>query len=208
MAELVNKVNLKEEDQIVEEIVNEWNNIISNMQNTTILLCLKIKELLKNQPDKTIKSILEKVKEHPKIKKFVSIDRIWQGIRLVNNRPDLIGYVQKDEKEKERLDFKTKPYLKKDGEVFWEFYFELEKSPLNNLQKKMLEVDGKENLWSFRDLRQKIRETRDDIESPRGESIENKRVKSHLLKKAYATIRGLTVPELESLIEHLSEIRR
>lgn len=206
-AELIKKIEPEEEQAIVEEIVNEWNSILSNMQNTTIQLCLKIQEVLKDQPDKTIKGILYRVKEHPKIKKFVSIDRIWQGMRLVNNRPDLIEYIKKTDEEKEELDFKTKPYLKKDGEVFWEFYFELEKAPLNNLQRRMLEVEGKEDLWSFRDLRTKIRETKDDIDSPSGTSIENKRIKAHLLKRAYAMIRGLNVEQLEALIEVVDQIK-
>jgi len=205
--EIVTVLSDSEKEYLVETIVKEWNDIVNTMQNTTIRLCLKIKEILKDHPQETVKDILRMVSEHPNIKKFVSIDRIWQGMRLVKNRPDLIDYVERTEEEREALDFKNKPYLKKDGEVFWEFYFELEKAPIGDMRRQMLEVDGKENLWSFRELRRNIQDVKDELASPNGEIQARKRAKIELLKQTMAILRTLSVEKLSLALTSLREIQ-
>ncbi len=205
--EVVTILSESEKNVLVEEIVKEWNGIVSTMQTPTIRLCLKIKEILKDHPQDTIKGILKMVSEHPNIKKFVSIDRIWQGMRLVKNRPDLIEFVEKSEEEKEGLDFKNKPYLKKDGEVFWEFYFELEKAPIGDMRRQMLEVDGKENLWSFRDLRRNIQDVKDELISPNGDLQTRKRLKNELLKQIIGILREFSVEKLNVSLTKLKEIK-
>jgi len=131
-----------EMEKIVNSIVDKWNEIIKGFENTTITLCLMVKDMLDEYPDATIKDIMREVKAHPQIKRFVSLDRIWQGMRLVKNKPELIEYHKKTSEEKAKVPEEAKPYLKQDGEVFWEFYFELEKRPLSSAVKVMLEQEG------------------------------------------------------------------
>jgi len=186
-------------DAVVEQIVNKWNELVTVVQNTTIGLCLMIKSMTKDFPDETVKDILKKVKAHPNIKRFVSIDRIWQGMRLINKRPDLIEYSRLSEEEKEAISEHEKPYIKKDGEVFWEFYFELAKQPLSDNTIMMLEMDGKANRWSYRELRSKIQEVKDENDNPGG--FETRRQeKAELIKKISGICRQLQVEKLRGVL--------
>jgi len=155
-----------EMEKIVNSIVDKWNEIIKGFENTTITLCLMVKDMLDEYPDATIKDIMREVKAHPQIKRFVSLDRIWQGMRLVKNKPDLIEYHKKTPEEKAKVPEETRPYLKQDGEVFWEFYFELEKRPLSSAVKVMLEQEGKDDKWSWRTLKGKLNDYKDEMEHP------------------------------------------
>lgn len=199
---------VKSDKQIVEEIVDRWNDMVTTLQNTTIQLCMMIQDMLKDYPTESIKNILDEVKRHPRIKRFVSIDRIWQGMRLVKNRPELIEYTKLPPEEQKEVSYKKRPYLKSDGTIFWEFYFELEKAPLNPLERDMLEIEGKEQRWSYRDLRNKIQERKDELESPRGEIYSRKQEKHDLIKSCAAMLRELAVEQLrdaKKLLEHLKK---
>jgi len=205
--EVIEPIPEEKKKEITERIVTEWNNLVNNVQNTTIKLCLKIKEILGDYPECTVKEILDRVSKHPEVKQFVSIQRIWQGLRLVKNRPDLIEYVKKDDNEKKDLGFHQRPYLKKDGEVFWEFYFELEKAPFDPMKKKMIEQEAKDEFWSFRELRKKIQEYKDELVSPPGEQAMRKRLKRELIKEVSSIMRKFTVEELEELKAKALEIK-
>jgi len=189
----------KDVDEVVESIVSKWNELVTVVQNTTIGLCLMIKEMTKDYPDDTIKDVLIKVKQHPNIKRFVSIDRIWQGMRLINKRNDLIEYMAMEPEAKQELSEEKKPYLKKDGEIFWEFYFELAKQPMSDQTIMMLELDGKNENWSFRQLREKIQEIKEETDQPLGYA-DNRREKGELLKKIIAISKVLPVDRLRGIL--------
>lgn len=197
----------KDVSGVVEDIVHKWNEMVIDLQNTTIRICLMIQETLKDFPEETIKDILNKVKTHPDIKQFVSIDRIWQGMRLVNRRPDIISFGDKSDEEKNLMDFKKKPYLKKDGEIFWEFYFELEKAPFNQLTKEMLELEGKKDLWSFRELRRQIQDKKDELSLPHL-SLEAKQLKCELIKQISGMIRGFDLSKLRDAKKLLEALQK
>lgn len=199
VTEMIAPPPVENEDVVVEQIVNKWNELVTVVQNTTIGLCLMIKGLTKDYPDDTVKDILKKVRSHPNIKKFVSIDRIWQGMRLINKRPDLIEYNNMPEEKKQLIPDRDKPYLKKDGEIFWEFYFELAKQPLSDGAITMLEVEGKDNKWSFRELREKIQECKDELSHPG--AFENRKVeKQELIKKIAGICKALPVERLRGVL--------
>ena len=188
----------KDVDEVVEKIVSKWNELVTVVQNTTIGLCLMIKEMTIDYPDDTIKDVLTKVKQHPDIKRFVSIDRIWQGMRLIKKRTDLIEYMGMKPEDKQVLSEEKKPYLKKDGEIFWEFYFELAKQPMSDQTIMMLELDGKSQSWSFRQLREKIQEIKEETDQPLGYS-DNRKEKGELLKKIIGVCRVLPVDRLRGV---------
>jgi len=194
-------------NKIVEKIVSNWNDLVKNFENTTIRLCLMINEYIKKYPDNTVKEILKKVRLHPEIKRFVSIDRIWQGMRLIRKRPDLIDYHSKSEEEKKNTVGVIKPYLKKDGEIFWEFYFELAKQPLSDNMLIMLEQDGIKNKWSYRELRQRIVEVKEELEEPGAFEIKRKE-KYELIKKIIAISRTLKVEQLRGVFTFCEELRK
>ena len=204
----IEKVKISDQDkkEAVEFIVIRWNEMVKNIQNTTISLCLMIKERMKDYPNATVREILDEVKKHPNIKRFVSIDRIWQGLRLVHNRPDVIDYHKKGEEERK---VSNKPYIKPDGEVFWEFYFELEKAPFDPLRREMLEKEGKSELWSFRKLKQKIQELKDDRLTPIARDILSRRKEKYeLLRQSTAVLQTFPLEKLRDAYKLLLALRK
>ena len=201
-----NTLGSREMDVIVDDIVNKWNSIISGFENTTISLCMMINETLNKYPKETITEILGKVKTHPSIKKFVSIDRIWQGMRLVKNKPELIQYHLKDVEAKKAVPEAERPYLKKDGEIFWEFYFELEKRPLSGAVKQMMEQEAKTEQWSYRDLRNKLFEYKDEMEHP-GAFEERKLQKNESIKSVINVCKALSLENVKKVLDYARNIQ-
>lgn len=196
----------KEAQKIADEIVVKWNKIVKNFQNTTIKLCLMIQNMLKDYPNETIKDILKRVRKHPDIKKFVSIGRIWQGMRLIRNRSDLIKYHTMDEDERKELSKDDKPYLKDDGEIFWEFYFELAKQPLSDQTLTMLELEGKKEGWSYRELKQKISEVKQENLEPGAYEVK-KKVKGELMKKINGICKELKVKQINKILNLCEKLK-
>lgn len=196
-----------EKDKVVEEIVVKWNEMVVTIQNTTINLCSMIKDMLNKYPKDTIKDIVDKVKRHPEIKGFVSIERIWQGMRLIERKPQLLEFSKKTEKERGEIEYKEKPYLKKDGEIFWEFYFEIQKSPLNDLEKEMLEVEGKKELWSYRALKDKIQERRDELELPTLD-IARRQEKKEMIRTVVGILKDMPLEKIRDAIRLLTALKK
>jgi len=196
----------KDVDDVVEKIVSKWNSLVVNFQNTTISLCLMVQDMIKDYPDEAVKDILKKVKEHHNIKRFVSTDRIWQGMRLIRKRPDLIQFHNQNVEEREKVPEEKKPYIKKDGEIFWEFYFELAKQPLSDKTLMMIEIEGKEKKWSFRDLRTKLADTKDEQKEPLGYESKKKE-KYELIKQILGICKSLTIDDLKKTIKNCKELQ-
>lgn len=145
--------------------MKSWNSIVEDYENKTIMFALKVQELMHGYPDKTISSVIDKVRNHPDLKNSASKDRIMMGIRLINNRPDLIAFRTKPKEEVAEIPFEDKPYRKRDGTIFWEFYFELYKYNIIGKQKE-LEDKGKSEMWSVRKLVQEIQKVRQEWSEP------------------------------------------
>jgi hypothetical protein len=201
---LVRVPDKQEVDQVVDQIVQKWNGLVMVVQNTTIGLCLMIKEMTKEYPDATIKEVLQRVKQHPNVKRFVSVDRIWQGMRLIERRKELIDYERMTPEEKAKVPEENKPYLKPDGDIFWEYYFELAKHPLNEGILVQIEQEGKEKKWSFRELKQKIYEVKEEISDPF--RFVNKRLeRDELMKSIMYRLRMLTVEEVRVVFDYVDK---
>jgi len=188
-------ITIEEQDQVVEKIVVEWNKHVDLVQNQTIKLCLLIKEMTHDLPKESVKNILNEVKQHPNIKRFVSIDRIWQGMRLISRRPELIDYVEMNEEKKKELSVQQTPYIKKDGEVFWEYYFELEKHNITPLDRDIIEKTGKEEGWTCKQLREQIQQKRDQMASTGDTYIKNQ-IKNEKVFKCIAIIKSLSYEKI------------
>lgn len=189
---------LLEEGKLVEAIVNKWNEIVSATENKTIQFSMIVHNLLKDFPNEKKNSIMQQVVKHENLRTTISKDRIYQGLRLIERRPDLVEYTP----EEKLSDEDAGPYLKDDGSVFFEFYFELEKYKLGNDSKVRLEKEGKENNWSVRELRRQIYKERDLITG----DAKNER-KRELIRLVTGKIRSLNVPQLESLTYIIDEIK-
>ena len=158
---------IEHQEAVVEALVQEWNQIIEDYENKTIMFSIKVMELMKGYPDKTISEIIEKVRNHPKLLQPAhSKDRIMQGVRLIKERKDLIEWKEKTIEEQKALPFIEKPYRKRDGKIFWEFYFQLYKYDMDPGIRAQLEEDGKQDLWSVRKLKSEIGKIMEEKRDP------------------------------------------
>jgi hypothetical protein len=158
---------IEEQDKLVEAMIVTWNLILTEYENKTILFALKIKEILKGCPEKTIKEVVEKFRNHPNLKSPAhSKDRIMQGLRLVNERPDLVNASKLNQEELKKIPFDKRPYRKFDGTIFWEFYFMLYKYQIDPGLRAELEDNGKKDLWSVRQLQQEIGKILEEYRDP------------------------------------------
>ena len=188
---------IEEQDKIVRALVDTWNSIITEYENKTILFALRVKKLLEGYPDKTIQDIVDKVRSHPDLKQPAhSKDRIMQGLRLVRERPDLIEYNKKPKKEQEKIPPKDKPYLKRDGGIFWEFYFQMYKYNIDSGLRKELEEKGKKELWSSRKLKSEVGNL---LEEKREPYTRRRLQKGNLIKEIIVMMRELEPDDLESV---------
>jgi len=186
-------VVIEEEAKIVESLVRCWNKIVNNYENQTIQFSLMVQEIMKGYPEKTITRIITKVKNHPEYKEGPSKDRILQGIRLINERNDLIAWKDKSVEERELMSFDKKPYRKRDGTIFWEFYFQLYKCNMDPGLRLDLEKQGKEQLWSVRKLRSEINKVMEEYREP---NTKRRFQKRDLIKEILIMLKDLDVQDL------------
>lgn len=178
---------IEEQSKVITALVAVWNNIITEYENKTILFALRVKELCKGYPDKTISELIEKVRNHPDLKQPAhSKDRIMQGLRLVNERPDLLDWEQ----------HKSKVYLKKDGTPFWEFYFQLYKYSIDPGFRFELEEKGKAQNWSCRRLQAEISKLLEEKREPNDMRRFKKR---DLIREIVIMIKELEPADMEKI---------
>jgi len=186
------EITTTEINEVVEKIIVEWNKHVELIQNNTIKLCMMIKGITSDFPKESIKDILNKVRQHPDLKQFVSIDRIWQGMRLINRRPELIEYINSQE---DNIETQIKPYKKKDGSIFWEYYFELEKHGLNPLEREMLEKEGIDERWTCKQLREHIQDRKDELVS-KGNPYIKKGMKEETIGRCITILKTLPLDKV------------
>lgn len=190
-------------DGLVEEFVNEWLTIVNDYENKTIIFALKIKRLLKHYPQNTAAEIFRRFANHPAIKKTItSAARVKQGFDLIEERPDLVEWINKSEEDKKVIPFENKPYLKRNGMVFWEFYFEMYKYRLDPGIRCNLEQNGKENVWSKRKLVHEIHEMIDEKREPHAYT---RHQKSILIKEINIMLKDLSEQDLQTVGSRIIE---
>jgi len=176
-------------DKVVELLIEYWNQIVLEIENKTILFALQVKKLCAGYPEKTVSEIIEKVRNHPDLLQPAhSKDRIMQGVRLVQERPDLI-------------DSPGDAYKKKDGSTFWEFYFILYKYRMPGFHKE-LEQKGKANNWSVRKLKSEIGKL---MEEKRVPHTKTRHEKHGLIRELVIMLRCLEVQDLKMLRSVIQE---
>ena len=179
---------IEHQDEIVIALVKQWNSILLEIENKTILFALQVKKLCEGYPEQTVSEIIDKVRNHPDLlQEAHSKDRILQGIRLVRERPDLL---------------EGKGYKKKDGNTFWEFYFQLYKYQMDPGIKLQFEEDGMENKWSVRKLKSELGKHFERIKTPHTKTRYEKR---DLIKELIVMVRCLDITDLKMLRSVIQE---
>jgi hypothetical protein len=191
------------EDALVEKIVDNWNNIVGEYENKLMKFAMYLDEILKTYPDQTAKAIIQKAKDHPKIKLTVSTDRIYQMWRLVKNRPDIPKYVlEMKPEERQAIPQSMQPILKKDGTVAIEQYLELYKRPqlIDETMKTHLEQESKEKGWTVKELKEKIVEVTTQAEpTSTGTGMNPAIEKGQLIKEILGICKILPIHKLRGV---------
>jgi hypothetical protein len=157
------------------------------VENNTIKFCMKIYETLKLLPEASAREIMRKVSKHPKLKKGISVDRAWAGLRLIKNRPDVVEYQNATEEQRKEL---NKPVLKEDGNVNYEFYIEMYKHRLDEGVRAALEDQAKREGWSYRRLIKEIRAVKDKVALT---TEDEKVMKSLLIREIIGLLRRMSL---------------
>jgi len=195
------------ENELVDQIVVNWNSIVATYENSTIKFAVQLKELFKVYPEKTAKQIIDKVKDHPDLKPTISVDRIYQGWRLVENRPDIAKFVlEYTPKQLLELPREEQPILKRDGSVAVEHYFELYKRPglIDESMKSHLEGEAKKNVWTVKQLKDRIRDITTDLSEP---DQKTRAEKGQLIKEILGMLRTLPVEKIRGVKKFAEEIK-
>jgi len=194
---------IEHQEAVVEALVQEWNQIIEDYENKTIVFSIKVMELMKGYPDKTISEIIEKVRNHPKLLQPAhSRDRIMQGIRLIKERKDLIEWKEKTFEEQKAIPFIKKPYRKRDGKIFWEFYFQLYKYDMDPGIRLQFEEDAKLNKWSVRKFKAELGKYFEKIKVPH---TQTRYEKHELIKELVIMLRCLENQDLKMIRSVIQE---
>lgn len=195
------------EDELVEKIVENWNKIVTTYENQTIKFGFILDKLLKTYPDKTAKEIIKKVKAHPNIRLTVSVDRIYQGWRFVKNRPQTAKYLLEYTPEQlDKLPIEEQPIRKKDGTAATEMYLELYKhaGQIDESMKAHLEMEAKKNIWTVKQLKDRIRDITSDLTEPDKKTREEK---GQLIKEVTGILRVLTIEKIRGVKKFAEEIK-
>lgn len=187
---------IKDQDSFVSVLVNKWNSIVSNLENQTILFSKMVVKALEGQTDNTVTEVVQKIKSHPDLKLTISKDRIWQGVRLIKARPDLVSAPRVNTEDQDY-------YRKKDGTKNYEFYFELYKYNIPEGMRAYFETLGKSRGWSVRQLRENILDYREDKLTPQ-ESLRMK--KREHIKEIILLVRYMKPEGVEKALTQLREL--
>lgn len=172
---------IEEQDKIVEALVKEWNIIITEYENKTIMFAVKVKELMNGYPESTISEIIDKVRNHPDLKqKAHSKDRIMQGLRLMKERPALI----------------------ESKKMSWEFYFQLYKWNIDPGLRAELEEKGIAEKWSTRKLSKEMQKLQEETENP---NTLRRIQKQSLIRELIFMCKDLQPDDLRSIRQHISD---
>jgi len=172
---------IEEQDKIVEALVKEWNIIITEYENKTIMFAVKVKELMNGYPESTISEIIDKVRNHPDLKqKAHSKDRIMQGLRLMKERPALI----------------------ESKKMSWEFYFQLYKWNIDPGLRAELEEKGIAEKWSTRKLSKEMQKLQEETENP---NTLRRMQKQSLIRELIFMCKDLQPDDLRSIRQHIAD---
>lgn len=186
------------DNELVLQIVNEWNSVLTGFENNTIEFCLRVNKVLGKYSELIAKDIILKVSKHPELKRGISVDRAWAGLRLIKNRPDVIEYYKTTPSERGK--FSDDPVLKQDGNINFEFYLELYKYKLDEGIRANLESQAKEDGWSYRRLIQEIRGVKEKIELT---TDEQKVVKMNYIREIIGFLKSKNITELRIIRDSL-----
>lgn len=191
-----------EERQLVENIVSGWNKIVNNFENQTIAFVKVVQKYLAERPQDSVTRIMKEVYRHPQIKRTISTRRVWQGLRLAKNRPDLIAYHDSPQSSVQVL---HKFYTKDNGEIFWEFYFELYKYQLSEDTRANLETQGINEKWTTAFLRYKIHEIKLNSTAPLDVELEKRKA---LISAMGHLLVGLDESGIKKVREYVNQVRK
>ena len=190
---------IEHEKEIVDLLVQHWNNIVGDYENRTIMWAMKVQELIKTYPDKTVKAVLDKIRSHPDLKSPMhSRDRIYSGLRLVRTKPKVIEWIQMTPAQRREVPEEDAPYHKDNAamDLQTEFYLTLGKWSLDPGFEWELEMKAKQDKWSYRKLIQEVQKLRVEIAEP---NTMRRLQKAAYIKELVVMLKDLQPDELNQI---------
>jgi len=183
-----------EKEDLLNNMVSEWNAILIPYNRLMFDFCTKLSQLRKQFEHESFASIIREFSSHPTIRHPPSPGRIWQYLKLMENKPKILAAIEFPDKKENQSEY----YYKKDGTLFTEFYIELYggRHALPDEVARVLEKRGKKEKWSYRTLIDKIHEAREDSELMTGNA---KLEKASLLRKIIGRLKSLSVDQLKEI---------
>jgi len=183
-----------EKEDLLSNMVSEWNSILIPYNRLMFDFCTKLSELRKQFEHDSFATIIREFSNHPEIRHPPSPGRIWQYLKLMENKPKILNAIEFPERKENKDEY----YYKKDGSLFTEFYIELYggRHSLPDDVAKVLEKRGRKEKWSYRQLIDKIHEATEDSELMTGNA---KLEKAALLRKIIGKLKSLSVDQLKEL---------
>lgn len=187
-----------ERKDLLNKMVEEWNSIIVPQNKLLLEFCNKLTVLRKQFEHDSFSTIIREFSNHPSIRHPPSPGRIWQFLKLLENKPNIINAIEFPDKKENQKEY----YYKKDKSLFTEFYIELYggRHALPDDVVKVLEKRGIKENWSYRQLIDKIHEASEDSSLMTPNS---KLEKSSLIRKIIAKLKSLSVDQLKELLKRM-----
>lgn len=188
---------VEKQDEIINALVKTWNSIITDFENKTIIFALRVKDLMKGYPEKTRSEVIRKMREHPDLQQPMhSQARIEQGIRFVEERPDIIRFMNLPIEERKKIPWEERPYCKRDLSVNMEFYYLIHKWNMDPGIRFMLEDKAKREVWSTRKTKEEIEKIIDEKREP---NTRRRMLKSKLIREISGMLKNLSVEDLQDI---------
>jgi hypothetical protein len=194
---------VEEEDKVIDQWVKEWNDVVIGFESSTLKFCQRLNEFLQQFPFETKNNLIKRITSHPNIKRSLSPLRIYQNVKLLENRPDILDAVERTGSRENKKNY----YYKKDGSLFTEFYIELYANRHNipSDVAKSLELKGIENKWTYRELVDEIHKAKEEYNlTPDTDRWE----KAKVMKEIIASLRGLSLENVKRIRQMIYEIKK
>ena len=190
-----------EKNELLSNMVGEWNGIVVPYNKSMFTFCKKLSELKKQFEHDSFSTIIREFSNHPDIRHPPSVGRIWQYIKLLDNKPEILKAIEYPDKKSNKENY----YYKKDGSLFTEFYIELfgGRHALPDEVARVLEKRGRSESWSYRDLIEKIHEAKEDSDLT---TVGSRLEKANLIRNIIAKLRTLSVADLKKLYSRMNDV--
>jgi hypothetical protein len=216
-------------ENAAETIVQQWLSTNISFRSATIEFARIMIRVMDQFPETKQTEIWKKVKEDTRVQDtVVSLSRAWDATRMLRGRKDLLDWTQEELTALPEIDrsgetthwtevtavkmpdgsVRTRPHVKQNGEINWEFYLRLYHYKLTEEQRIALENQAKLHGWTVRDLNERIKLVNDARDAKQSEVTlaAYRQLKGEQIKVVLGIVKGFSNEKLQTLIQMLRSL--